>query len=1299
MVYKNLLYKGIDNDTDIRMKPNDAMHDASGIDLFSNGEFLTAKGIRGTANIKRLFKQNGIKNVRSFGSFVMNVRINGSLKRSIILFYGVNGDFLGSDYLNKIWVHALDGSFSQEVIGSSSSAGFYNNARISGVIVGEGGYESLYFTDGITKPKKLDGRIDEVYDTNSEYRDLTIIKEMIPAQTLGSAIIPAGTNNSTGFTKVGSYQACFRLINTKTRRKTKFSPLSSLVKVYDENNNGVNSYTNKYVLFRSIVNDSYRKIYDKIQWAVVRNTDGADNPPVTFYLSGETNLPRIPASGIGSRDVLYRYNSTSEEESLDGVTRPIDELVQDEAAIKSVKTISVKDNTLILGGVTYETLERDNGALEFDTATEIITNDSENYVGYFRNELYRYAISYHDEFGNWSIPEPFDFSSVSGTKDWKFSDRQSNNIIEVNSSGVVVERNLGLHITNIRNHPTWAKGFRILRAKRREDIIYQSPLIHAELIEAAPAYVTYPPSGEDTANQNGTIVPAFYYRRSEKIDNQGGTLDCYDRRNVHSVDIIRNRQATTEHGQTSYYPATTRSGGFIYPPDYLYNNGVSPKTILEDMGGFNLQYVDWSLFKGKFQNDYQTGEFGYTPTYAKAGSYYDTRVGCKLFATNLSDYFSSSNLEASLSFVDRKLSNNIDNLFKITRSYNITSGISSGIAININSNIENKEGRAAVSVCDFDSLKDTISVGYFPRACRGIFLQTKDPILNLDRSSRDILSNMVMDNLVASRYPVYIDDNNYKYAVLPIVNITKGLSDDRYGEKYEELEYIPTNVYQNLNSINVPGYSVDVDIWGGDCYISKHVFRTQETGFVCTDSANFSLEPAAGRDVWLTEFWGETTGGTAIKKPEPLAGASQDFVCWLESETSGDFANFDFSTEYRDDNTVTENISKIRYIPEYLYNLSITREDDVKVWIGFDPSTFNRFSFPSRILYSAPKIYNSQFDEFDTFPVGNTKDLDETYGDIAGFGIAYDNLYAVQERGACYLPIQKNVIETADGNELSIRSNDFVGIPKYLTTKYGAKSFDKVCSTGSSVVFLDDNSRRFFEISQGLNDTTVGFVKKFREAEDFNFIIKYNQYENIIYLINKYRIIEYNKNINAFTSDTEVFKDNSIGATQFELNNIDQKVLLDIATDDGYPILIQHYIKSLGLPAFGDQELWMRRWKSNDTDFRVFEEDIKRFVTVSVSGNDSENKVFDVLHVGSTDPLSRANFTAYKDNGETLKSTVDLNSLDSREGLYKFRVPRDSTRSRIRGVACLVQILLDNTKQSAISSINMIYRVLQPQGR
>src|SRR5690606_31493745 len=208
---------------------------------------------------------------------------------------------------------------------------------------------------------------------------------------------------------------------------------------------------------------------------------------------------------IAGTSLTYDYKSNSQIGSI-----PLEDITVDLAQIERVKTLAVKDNRLIAGNVHYTELEMDNGApaitsgsviTQASTSVDSFSDDefASKYKGHWRGEVYRYAAVYRDKYGNASAPQVLDLSGVTdnqitaGLTDLKFPDRTDGDYTLFNSSGQI--QSLGLRLTGLTNHPSWARSVEIVRVDRKgrfKNILFQTPIIPMTKVYGTGALHTYP---------------------------------------------------------------------------------------------------------------------------------------------------------------------------------------------------------------------------------------------------------------------------------------------------------------------------------------------------------------------------------------------------------------------------------------------------------------------------------------------------------------------------------------------------------------------------------------------------------------------------------------------------------------------------------------------------------------------------------------------------------------------------------------------------------------------------------------
>jgi len=340
----------------------------------------------------------------------------------------------------------------------------------------------------------------------------------------------------------------------------------------------------------------------------------------------------------------------------------------------------------------------------------------------------------------------------------------------------------------------------------------------------------------------------------------------------------------------------------------------------------------------------------------------------------------------------------------------------------------------------------------------------------IDEPSNDLVIDTSKGGNTAYTY----DSADYISAV-EIVNIERSLDDDRYGDAEDDLPFIFTGASHYFTGTEVSGNEgVDIDVWGGDCFIGLHTFKVSDTTYALTNAKKLITNDATGNTTSTAEQkWGYyfDNGDAAndkkdISRPFPLKGVSQTVTVLLESEinpeTTEKIAHNDYS--YDEDSAVSstnlpvpvvDSAGQIRSNFKYRFNLDYARQNDYKVFFPFQTYQKNNNEFGARIVYSDQKVYNTDIEGFDRFRVANFYDLDESHGSGSKLVEAADRIFALQESALSYIPISSQVIETTDGANLAVRNGEIIGIPNKIDVLYGTQHPKTVKTDGTTFFFTD----------------------------------------------------------------------------------------------------------------------------------------------------------------------------------------------------------------------------------------------------
>lgn len=685
-----------------------------------------------------------------------------------------------------------------------------------------------------------------------------------------------------GSLRCGSYQFAFRLSNTQTGESTKFSLFTTPVAIADVSSSGISSgliggSTNKSIILSISTTSDEILQYDKYQVAVIENTVGD--------LSIPTNISLSQFFPLEAQDFLFEYNANDKFDSVG-----IEEVAIDDAAIETFKTLESKNNRLIGGNTTYRYLNPGNPVVSYGSIIEVdvpvrqgFDKASSEVRGYFSGEVYRFAVTYWDEYGNFSTPVALDMANVagnaatnSGFKDMKFPSRSSTGgriVKTVDGITSVVHRGLRLAITN---HPSWAKGIAIVRADRKKDILFQSPLVPTTVVQSPNAGNNYPGDGNTLPSTSGTIVPKNMF----KAANSG---------------IVRTSDRLAVEYKNNY-------DGYLYckkvhvafPPEALYTNGELPYATNIPSGNVKIEAIDYVSLRPIHFANLNTEVLD-----ANVGNTIQSAVHCTYAAYDENDYASTSKTDAQIKaelvqsrpVVDEALS--IDLIAEGQDKIVVTSigtasptsyfGDYEGLKITPDGDYNGfapSNQKAAIVVTKSDRPDPSHSAS-------SLALGAGWPSSTLETLSGKIDSaNFAVDGTKDRNLLNLNNANNGSDPLhyLEIVNFKKGLKDDRYGNPNTVQEFISTGSSYSFEASFSSATPVEIDVFGGDCFISPFTFKVQDSVYGVSNTVgspnSFTVADWGGVDY-------ENPASTNISRAIPYKAASSCIGVYLESEVNG----------------------------------------------------------------------------------------------------------------------------------------------------------------------------------------------------------------------------------------------------------------------------------------------------------------------------------------------------------------------------------------------------------------------------
>lgn len=405
--------KGLHKDSDKKQQPQATMRDAVNMDLVESGDIRALKNLKGTAYLSNLWVSSNVTpppddaNILGVYETFGEIDLDGDLvydeKRCLVAFLydSTNG--------GRIQLYDLEANASYTL---KSGLDFPPEGTVDAFLWKEKEKNQIIFADHTNELRIIDLRYSTAKPLQSDAE--ISLRPYAPVDKISYVSVQTG-----GSLLAGTYQIGYRYFNTDTGKYTAWSLLTNPIPITpddypnttdkDEVIGGVPGQQCSKSIEVSIaktVNNSLG--FDSIQLVVVKNVVGDTQKATIAYKLSPSKLFYTSPSSI-------LYDGSTEETEI-----ALDEVVVEDAPLISAKTVAQKDNRLFAGNIKYQDFKYDNGDPVFNNAKTIKQalgadaykneDDTVNYKGYWRDEVYRFGITYMDKFGNWSPVEPFDFS-------------------------------------------------------------------------------------------------------------------------------------------------------------------------------------------------------------------------------------------------------------------------------------------------------------------------------------------------------------------------------------------------------------------------------------------------------------------------------------------------------------------------------------------------------------------------------------------------------------------------------------------------------------------------------------------------------------------------------------------------------------------------------------------------------------------------------------------------------------------------------------------------------------------------
>ncbi len=506
-------FKGMHRDFSPAFQPEDTYRDATNIELTSAGEQMIINQIRSCLGLqtKELNPSSyAIDDVNILGYTVAKAKIGGVSKDGFVVYTYVGG---GGNSDHGIYFFAQDTTFADGTIHTiyeGSDLNFSATTSIDSFFTEDRENKAVYFTDFSNTIRKID--MDDSFWVYASAALMNVISDA--SYSMNMSVTSIGNN---GTLLAGTYQLAYRFKKTTPIGYTKWStftnPVPAIPLAYTSGTTinyyggRVNQQTSRSINYSILVGpNEVSGTYDSVEIAVVKNNDGT-------YVEQKVAYINTIANRATSGTLTGTYKGTEAEYEID-----IDEITAPDAPVETVKTIVEKDSRLLAGNIKYfnrRIADNEVNIIEAKTIRRLV--DYENpintnlYRGYFRDEVYRFGVTYHDDYGNWSPVKPLDFTNFSA------STAKANATTGTITVGRINYDENTITISRGTNWPTGTTGFVqgesvncIMDIPGADTFFFETEIISVittGLVIAMPASVIAPFNSLNTSVGTATLIP------------------------------------------------------------------------------------------------------------------------------------------------------------------------------------------------------------------------------------------------------------------------------------------------------------------------------------------------------------------------------------------------------------------------------------------------------------------------------------------------------------------------------------------------------------------------------------------------------------------------------------------------------------------------------------------------------------------------------------------------------------------------------------------------------------------------
>ena len=445
--------------------------------------------------------------------------------------------------------------------------------------------------------------------------------------------------------------------------------------------------------------------------------------------------------------------------------------------------------------------------------------------------------------------------------------------------------------------------------------------------------------------------------------------------------------------------------------------------------------------------------------------------------------------------------------------------------------------------------------------------------------------------------------------------------------------YIPAGPFINIAGDSALGAYGEHEVWGGDTYVVLYDLEKVRRHDVDLDSG---ISAGNKRESTNFAFPVESSVNTALRGGWHFAN-KKDWAS--ESETL--LNTFELENCYSSQNTTEV------FIPKPL-NFKET------------------FEYDSRVLYSNVKINGATADGWRQFKLENYKDVEGGYGGITKLIVHQDNMFFLQERGFGGLSISPvSTVVDNDGTSIILGTGDVIQTFKYISTTVGSQDQRSIINTTKGIYWVDKKTKKIHAFRanglDSISDTHGMKSWSFDNIKHDSVLVTGNDVINdeVLFSIDDTTLV-FSEHINKFTSFYTY-------GTPLYINTFDRLFSVDSDSSEIY----EHNIS--------DAYNW-------------FGEEYESSIEFTVNKHPLNVKVFDNLEWYTESNDNKFQSGTFSNNIDS--KVDDLSEAVVKERMTKMPVPRTSNNhSRFRDTYMKVKLVSSNASKFVLHYVKTFFRI------